>query len=515
MIKLPQFKGHAKIYTKNKKGEITKFYEGDNIVTNAVRDIVANDYLGALDPNLITPLWKKWYGGIMLYQYQHPDLDPDNYFMQDPIGNPSCAHAGHENTSNLSKDNTRGFYNTAKEVKTANSVTQCWEWGPDAGSMEINAVSLCNENLGNYGMTYAAVENGIYKTFCPFEILSNRIPNFTSGCNAVDNINFMVDDVTGGWFVIGQPGEFYNMHSKFETRYVTIYLKKLALRKVGLITTQNVDSQYDNSFTIDLGDNVYCNPSFMYENGILTLFSNITGTGPSSESNLTWSNTTMKWWQINVLTKTLEDSGSWPYFSNLGPVCIEGSGDTESYAPMYLGTRCMNPNVPRMTFLGSDLVFFPICENPAATGATPYFDVTAWASISLTSGYPHAQVSMQESKQFEFTSFMGAPFGTPGNSHPIITPEKIAFSMSGWDCNPDKFWVDNRHVYITGATQYNFITPTKPSSYVIPQACGNASTQIRSFVANKFLDTTKLNLPSQFTKSNDETMCIEYTLTEI
>lgn len=514
-MKLPQLKGHVKIYTKDKNGRITKHFEGENVVTNAVRDILANDYLGALDPNLMTPLWKKWYGGVMLYQNAHDNLDPDDYWMRDSAGNINVGHAGHDNEFDRTIFTIRGMYDTSQEVRAKNSIKQVWNFSQDCGSMSFQSLSLCNESLGNVGLNSNEMTAGGCKNFLPFEILSNRIPNFIGGCNAANNLFFMIDATHGGWFTIGEPGEYYNMHSRFETTKITIYSKKLAILKVGLTTTQDVEPEYDDLFTIDLGDSLWVQPAFMYENGILWLFSNITGTeGTASGDNLTYDQTTMRYWKIDIANKQLIDSGSWPYFTGLGPCAIEGKGWYDGYAPMYMGTRSMNPCLPHMTFFGNNLVFFPKCDNPASAGIAPAFHVTDLMSISLTSGYPHASVWYRES-QYELPCFMGAPFGAIGNSHPIATPGRIINATVAYECMQDPFWVDNRHVVISGATQYNFLTPTKPSSYVIPVGTGDSCTLLRSFVANKFLDTTKLNLPETFVKDADETLTIEYTLTEV
>lgn len=513
-MKLPDLKGHVKIYT-TKNGKITKCIEGDNVVTNAIRDILANDYLGALDPSKMTPLWKKWYGGIQLYTDPHTNLDADDYFMRDAAGNIAVAHAGHENSSDNAIDPTRGFYDNSQEVITKNSVKQTWHWGPDCGAFSFQGVSLCNTDLGNYGTNTNAAGDGNLKTFFPFEILSERIANFTGGCNAPDNAAFMIDDTTAGWFTMGQDGEYYNMHSRFETHYITIYKKKIAIRKVGLQTTRNVDSNRTTHFTIDLGGNIYCQPAFIYEGGYLWLFSNITGwEGTSSGDNLTYNSTTMNYWKIDIANQSLVTSGNWPYFSGLGPCTIEGRGWYDGYAPMYQGTRSINPCLPHFTFFGNDLVFFPTCDDPASNGPAPAFHVNGLKSISLTSGYPHANISYVES-QYELMNSMSAPFGAPGGSHFIVMPGRVMNALVAYTCDDGPLWVDNRHVYITGATQWIFLTPTKPSSYVVPVGTGESVTLPRYLVANKFLDTTKYNLPEAFTKAADETLTIEYTLTEV
>ena len=96
---LPKLKGHVKLTLRDAKtGKIEKVAEGDNIVTNAVRDIFSNNSLGALSYSKMMPLYSNWYGGVLLFSNAHAlnngNLDPDNYFQRDDTTSHLTAHAG-------------------------------------------------------------------------------------------------------------------------------------------------------------------------------------------------------------------------------------------------------------------------------------------------------------------------------------------------------------------------------------------------------------------------------------
>lgn len=517
-LKLPNLKGHAKITVTNPDGTIAQQVEADNVVTNAVRDIFANDYLGMLDPSTCTPLWKKWYGGVLLFVTQHDNLDPDDYYIRNNYTQYCIAHAGHDNPDDLNDDYSRGFYNTACEVKTKNSIKQTWEWGPSAGEVYFGAISLCNESLGNAGVghNYDGNATKAFTNFFPFEILSTRIPNFTASMKADNNIFFMLDDSHGVWFEMGQPGEYANMNSRFETHYLTIYIKKFAFREVGLHDCATVDPQFNESFTIDLGGNIYCQPAYAYVGGYLWIFSNITGIGGTQDGdNLPYDTEHMNFWKIDVQNKILVDSGTWTNnaaSSNpLGPCCIEARGWYGALAPVSVGTRSINPAIPyAYDYTNSYEFYFPMCENPQSHGTAPCFNVVGTLCYSLA--YNSFTIATNyNDKQYEFMNSMSS------DTYPsiVVMPGRVQNQNKFWTCQTDPLWVDNRDVYITKASSWAFATPFKPSSYVMPIGCWASWNAPRYLVANKFLKTTKLNLPYTITKHHNQHLTIEYTLTQI
>lgn len=518
-LQIPQLKGHVKITVKNADGSIAQQVEGDNIVTHAIRDIVANDYLGALDPNTMTPLWKKWYGGILLYGVAHQNLDPDDYYIRNNYSQAYVAHAGHDNPDDLNDDPTRGFYDTSSEVKTKNSIKQVWNWGPDAGYMTVNAVSLCNESLGNVGIGCNPYNNATnaFKNFFPFEILSTRIPNFTAGINVDNNIIAMLDDSHGLWFEMGQYGEYTNMNSRFETHYLTIFIKKLAFREAGLYDCDDVNHDFMEHFTIDLGGNIYCQPAYAYVGGYLWIFSNITGIGGTGDGDdLTYDTQYMNWWKIDVANKTLDSYGTWynsQYANNpLGPCCIEARGWYGALAPVSVGTRSIFTNIPYVKdYVNAFQFYFPVCDGPVSHATAPAFNVIG--AVAMAPGWGGAATTYYSynDKQYEFMNSMSS------DTYPSIAvmPGRVQNGGKFWTCQADPLWVDNRDVYITKACSWAFTTPCKPSSYVVPIGAAFGWNAPRYLVANKFLNTTKFNLPESVVKEGNQTMTIEYTLTEI
>lgn len=515
-LKVPNFKGHVRFIIKDKKGRITKSYEADNLVTNVVRDVFANNYMGALDPSVITPLWEKMYGGLLLFRdgHQNPN-DANDYWVKSDAHQFCCGHAGHDNPDDISDDITRGMYNTALQVKNKSSIKQVWEWNANTDYIPISAASLCPESVGNVG---TPKDSQAFRNFSPFEILSTRIPSFTANMISPENILFMIDDFTGGWFTMGEPGEYVNMASRFETHYLTIYKKRLALKKAGLYECDNVVDDFTTHFTIDLGArNIYCQPAYCYTGGYLWIFSNITGIGGTGDGDdLTYGNT-MTWWKIDVVNETLVDSGIWVNDPNesgviLGPCCIEARGWYGALAPVSPGTRSIFPGIPfsfdttnRKAFL------FPVCDGPVSHATAPAFNVVGTLSYCPDySAFTVAQTYVD--KQYEFMSSM---YSDQYQSL-VVMPGRVLNGQTYFTCVTDPLWVDNRDVFITKACQWAMVTPTKPLSLVVPIGCGMSwGGAPRYLVMNKFLQTTKINLPSMLVKYPNESLTVEYTLTQI
>lgn len=517
-LKVPNFKGHAAFIVRDKKGRVVKHYEADNIVTNAVRDVLTNNnFLGAVDPSAITPLWEKMYGGILGFVSNFNDMSADNYWIPPMSYNGSPMHAGHDNPDDLSDDPSRGFYNTALQVKTKNSVTQAWEWGPNVPyQIPISAVGLCPESVGNVG---TPLDTKAFRAFIPYELFPVRIPSFTANMISAENVLFKIDDFTGGWFEMGEPGEYVNMNSRFETHYLTIYKKRLALKKAGLYECDNVVDDFTTHFTIDLGArNIYCQPAYCYTGGYLWIFSNITGIGGTGDgADLTYGQT-MNWWKIDVVNEVLVDSGTWANdpggqaSRTLGPCCIEARGWYGALAPVSPGTRSIFPGIPYIyDSVGAFSFLFPVCDGPVSHATAPAFNVVG--TMSYTPQYNAWTIQKDYvDKQYEFMDSMYSD-QYPGM---VVMPGRVLNGNTFFTCQIGPLWVDDRDVFITKACKWAFVTPNKPTSLVVPIGCGMSWGGAPRYIAmNKFLLTTKLNLPSMLTKEPDESLTIQYTLTQI
>lgn len=516
-LKAPNLHGHAVFEVKDKKGRVKVHYEADNVVTNAVRDILAGDQFGAIDPALMGPIWSKWYGGLLLYGNSHDNLSADDYWIRNSMTNPIRAHAGHDNPddfedtmSNPDGADRRGMFDTTGLVKTKNSVTQRWVWTREMGAFGFNAVSLCNESLGNAG---PGSVSKVFKNFFPFEILGNaRIPTISAGIKAADNVIAQIDENHGLWFEMGEPGEYANMNSRFETQKLTVYIKRLAYTAAGLTDSDKVDNNYTELFTVNLGSSIYCQPAYAFIDGYLWIFSNITGIGGTGDgADMTFDTGNMHWWKIDVANKTLADSGTWSNsYNNFGPVALEARGWYSALAPVSVGTRSVFTNIPYVKdYTNSFQFYFPVTDGAFSHSACPMFNAVGVVAYSPQYNTTTLTFNFKE-KQQEFMCSMSS------DKYPSVAvmPGRVQNGNYFYTCQSDPLWVDDRDVFMTKATSWAFSTPYKAASYVVPIGTFAGWTAPRYYVANKFLNTTKLNLPSSIYKADDESLTVTYTIEE-
>jgi hypothetical protein len=155
-VKLPKIKGEVEIRLHNPTTGKTEIHRGENMITNAVSDIFASNYCGALDYRKLLPLYNKMYGGILCFSKQlNVDTEQgaaDDYFIPDnhpTNGNPVTAHAGQTSFSTQDDDYTRGV--PLPIVAEDGTVTFSWEWGLSAGNGTISALALTHKDVGDAG----------------------------------------------------------------------------------------------------------------------------------------------------------------------------------------------------------------------------------------------------------------------------------------------------------------------------------------------------------------------------
>lgn len=154
--KLPKLKGTVEIKLHNPTTGKTEIHRGENMITNAVSDIFASNYCGALDYRKLLPLYNKMYGGILCFSKQlNVDTEQgaaDDYFIPDnhqTDGNPVTAHAGQTPFSTQADDYTRGI--PSNVTATDGTVTFSWEWGLSGGNGTISALALTHTDVGDAG----------------------------------------------------------------------------------------------------------------------------------------------------------------------------------------------------------------------------------------------------------------------------------------------------------------------------------------------------------------------------
>ena len=141
-------KGHTKItLTDVNTGEVT-VTESDNIITNAVADILAHNYCGLAQFNGMFPLYKL-FSGVLCFQEEITE-SANNYNPPCDETNPLVAHAG--DTSNTTASTLRGSLNTGLTHYDDTYVKFVWDFSTNQGNGTISTVCLCPNTLGNMGL---------------------------------------------------------------------------------------------------------------------------------------------------------------------------------------------------------------------------------------------------------------------------------------------------------------------------------------------------------------------------
>lgn len=494
-IKLPQLKGHIKLTLHNVHNGKNEIIEGENIVTNAVADIMSANYLGSVDYSKVfgtDGVWKKWFGGVLAYETAHPNLNANDYYPYADSNNKLIAHAGQTAIDpNHDDDLRRGNPTAASFITTENSIKQVWEWGTTHGNGTISAISLTHTDTGDYGLgsdTY-----GFKNSFVPLEPIDfhgsswSAYPLTMFGEN---NVMAQYDESHALTFWLGE----LNSHAiNTNSDIVSVYIRKLAYTKAGLFQTDNVSSDLQRAFEIETPIMFYGQPCyyFDYETKYLWLFSNMSGDNTYSKTNIDYC-------IIDCENESLVDLGGGVYVKtlvsdteNIAPLCAEGS-NRRHYANLIKN--------------GND-IYFPTASSPNLFN---YVNVNGLQRIRLNS-------ASQSTISFDTTARTIQPAMSCGDDF-IIMPNAVESASrvingeNAYQCaNQFTIWNDIMEVF-------RFSSPYKPSSYVVGTMNAqytSATNRARYILANKLLNTTKYNLPSSVQKTPSQSMTVEYTLTEV
>lgn len=156
-------KGKAKITLTNTVTGEQKVVEKENMVTNAVSSILANNWCGLAQCGTITPL-KTLYAGVLCFQNTITE-SADNYNPPSEATNPMVAHAGDEPNMTAEQNSSRGSPNTGETTVTDTSVKFVWDFSTNQGNGTINCVCLCPNSLGNLGLRPFDANNTIFSAF--------------------------------------------------------------------------------------------------------------------------------------------------------------------------------------------------------------------------------------------------------------------------------------------------------------------------------------------------------------
>lgn len=497
--------GHIKVTTSYaKSGNIAEVIEADNIVTNALKDIFANDYLNGISASAMLPLWEKWFSGILMYEQAFPlndqdAIDPDKYFPDNDDVNHLFAHAGDVSPSDAADDLRRGSPNTAAKVITDGSIKLGWEWGSlqgNSGSAYIRSVALTHADTGNVGLGSASQA---FAGFSPFASIGN-LGNVTSARASGQEIHAMYDDNHALSFYIGDAGEYQQSAANLTSTKITVNVKRLALFKTGLVDTVSADTTLKRTFTLTTGITFYMQPAywFDYTNKYLYVFSNITGGMESGGYRaFSFSRTDVKYCVIDCVNESLVNLGTEEnpvYYktiqsdaSDLAPVCFNYGEYGDSRRPQYNQVVCDGTNV-----------YLPMgnaSQNNWYTGRCQFKGVK---KINLIN---NAQTTMPLENSIDFlrSGMLGGGL--------IVGDGFVANGSASYPCTTQL-----SSIYLPS---YAFQTVNRVSTYAFPIASTDNTSRARYILANKLIHTTMLNLPQAIQKTSAKNMNVEYTLTEV
>jgi hypothetical protein len=511
-LKLPGLKGHVRIKLHNPTTGKNEIIEGNNIVTDALNDIFAANYLGAVSYGSLLSIAEKWFGGCLLYHDAFPTVtidgnvvpDPTDYFPQGDDVNTLIAHAGDiapASAAIVNEDLKRG--SPVDISKTANSIKFTWDWTTRQGNGVISALALTHKDVGNAGI---GNNSSAFVALSPFESIGN-LSSVPTSFASPNGLFAQYDDNHGLWFHIGQTSDYSyrNTLKTSGTTWITIILRKLPYFKVGLNETLSADTQFPIIAEVETSVTFYNQPSyyFDYENKKLWLFSNIKSGGRSHDGRY-MSYSVLDLSDMNNVTEeshgTIENDA---YETNpFAPSCMEQTAN--SYNP----SVARNANILK---IGND-VFIPLTSGASWAGATyvqDYFYINGYQKINLVT-------SDQETILFDgFTMAQLRP--VMGNGGLIVGSGYVCNGTKGYRCVSqfsDQGWNANPNA-ISWAT-HAFNEPQRPSSYLVKiGGCSGSSSEARYIYANKFVHTTKFNLPTSVEKTATQAMSLEYTLTEV
>lgn len=503
--KLPKFKGHVKLTLHNCKNGKNEIIEADNLVTNAIYDIFASNWLGAVDYSKLMPIWSKWFSGILVSEQEHT-LNANNYFPRSDSQNHIWGHAG---TSGIDPEHdddlTRGNPVSAAFVYGEKTLKQVWEWGTTRANVPdgryIRSLALTHGDVGNAGLgsnTYA------FQNFTPLEVISGAGLTYARGTiPSDDNVYARYDDSHGVCYYIGNSGEYTPSHKAFETNKVTIQIKKFPFNKVGLYDAYSIPSSVGgNSLfvtrTVTTSVTFYCNPAYYFDetNKRLWLFTNITST------SMAFSKTT-----INYTVIDLSDLSSVSEYAH-GTII----SDASDLAPLSIATSTIGI-VNDGTYW-----YFPIGTIGSWEGSS-FIDCSGYKKIAVSNTADQTTLSFLTS-QTRYSSAMcggGLLISAGSTSNDETIGGRVMNGAVGYSCkNSIDPWAGNY-----GSNSFYsslvFSHPTKISSFVMPigNHFNDSITIPRWIVANKMVNTTLFNLPTPVQKTGSQSMTVEYTLTEV
>jgi len=230
--KFPKLKGHLKIRLHNPNTWKTEIIESENMVTNAVRDIMSSNLCGVLNYTDLTPLFEKLFGGVICFGGQSgldvsSEFAADDYFIPEDDSYPVIAHAGQTSWTSQDDDVKRGNP-LANAMQIADgAVTLAWEWGGSAGIGVIKSLGLTHSDVGDAG---TGSTSNAFKQMVPFIPSTNSTLTFSRGNAGWGGVN--ASDYNIPAFVIDEHGFYFKTTNA--TKKLTIIRYPVVYTKAGI-----------------------------------------------------------------------------------------------------------------------------------------------------------------------------------------------------------------------------------------------------------------------------------------
>lgn len=457
----PKLKGHLRIELKDSRGRAVKTIEGDNMITDALKDIFAANYCGAMDYRKFLPLYSKMLGGVLCFGSNTLDVTSEgaakDYFIPDNSTHPVIAHAGQTASSyGQADDVTRGIPLDTSMIVQDGAVTLAWEWGSAAGNGTIYSLGLTHSDVGDAGTGSSSQA---------FQAMKPCI-NASFGLPFTHNV-----DINNTVLFVGSDGYGYRFWTSNQT--VTITKIPLAYEKTGLValppftdTTQN--ETHNVTTTTNYGN---YRPYYCYDkaNHKLWLFYNTSNSRAVKVEEI----------DLSTYTATNHDSS----FSNLDA----SVGALYNYFPL---------QAP----FDNGFVYLRLNRT---TGLT--YQCNGFLKIQLSS----------VANQTELDALV-VPFGgifETGASGKVIAGKQFVINNNAlYPCSTDDGYGATG---IENVTTFPFTEDRTGLAKLGGQFVHNNNGQVYYVAVSKFYLASKYNLPTPITKQNSQSMVITYTLTEV
>lgn len=143
-------KGHARVeFADALTGKLKDVIEEDNLITNAVAQILAKNWSGLAQFSSLLPL-KSLYSGALIFQNPLTE-NADNINPPNDLVSPLVAHAG--DAMNSTQSLLRGNPIFSDFVEQDTSIKQVWGWDATHGNGTWGCICLCaGSRLGNMGL---------------------------------------------------------------------------------------------------------------------------------------------------------------------------------------------------------------------------------------------------------------------------------------------------------------------------------------------------------------------------